>query len=56
VIDTSAIPIRYEAVSPNLDEKGLRLFAVSEALAAKRGGIAAVSAVSGIARSTIGLA
>jgi hypothetical protein len=32
----------------------LRLFAASEALAAKRGGIAAVSAVTGIARSTIG--
>jgi hypothetical protein len=54
VIDTAAIRIRYEAVSPNLDEKGLRLFAASEALAAKRGGIAAVSTVTGIARSTIG--
>ena len=54
MIDTAAIRIRYEAVSPNLDEKGLRLFAASEALAAKRGGIAAVSAVTGIARSTIG--
>ena len=39
---------------PNLDEKGLRLLAASEALAAKRGGIAAVSALTGIARSTIG--
>jgi hypothetical protein len=54
VIDTAAIRIRYEAVSPHLDEKGLRLFAAREALAAKRGGIAAVSAVTGIARSTIG--
>jgi hypothetical protein len=54
VIDTAAIRTRYDAVSPNLDEKGLRLFAASEALAAGRGGIIAVSAVTGIARSTIG--
>jgi hypothetical protein len=37
-----------------MDEKGLRLFAASEARAAGRGGIAAVFAVTGIARSTIG--
>jgi hypothetical protein len=54
VIDTAAIHIRYDAVSPTLDEKGLRFFAASEALAAGRGGIVAVSAVTGIARSTIG--
>ena len=52
--DNIAIRTRYDAVSPNLDEKGIRLFAASEALAAGRGGIAAVSAVTGIARSTIG--
>jgi hypothetical protein len=46
--------MRYDAVSPNLDEKGLRLFAASEALAAGRGGIVAVSEATGIARSTIG--
>jgi hypothetical protein len=46
--------MRYDAVSPNLDEKGLRLFAASEALAAGHGGIVAVSEVTGIARSTIG--
>jgi transposase len=54
VIDAVAIRTRYDAVSPNLDEKGLRLFAASEALAAGRGGIAVVSKVTGIARSTIG--
>jgi len=54
VIDTTAIRRRYDALSPNLDEKGLRLFAASEALAAGRGGIVAVSAATGIARSTIG--
>ena len=53
MIDASAIRIRYDAVSPTLDEKGLRFFAASEALAAGRGGIVAVSAVTGIARSTI---
>ncbi len=54
MIDEVAIRTRYDAVSPNLDEKGLRLFAASEALAAGRGGIAVVSKVTGIARSTIG--
>ena len=54
MIDAVAIRTRYDAVSPNLDEKGLRLFAASEALAAGRVGIAVVSKVTGIARSTIG--
>jgi hypothetical protein len=54
VIDTLAIRRRYEAVAPHLDERGLRLFAASEARAAGRGGIAAVSQTTGIARSTIG--
>ena len=44
MIDTSAIRQRYEAVAPHLDERGLRLFAASEARAAGRGGVAAVSA------------
>jgi hypothetical protein len=54
VIDRFAIQARYDVMSPHLDERGLRLFAASEALAAGRGGIAAVSAVTGVARSTIG--
>ena len=54
VIDVVAIRMRYEAVAGHLDERGLRLFAASEARAAGRGGIAAVSQVTGIARSTIG--
>jgi hypothetical protein len=54
VIDAVAIRMRYEAVAGHLDERGLRLFAASEARAAGRGGIAAVSQVTGIARSTIG--
>lgn len=54
VIDIAAIQARYHRMSPHLDERGLRLFAASEAAAAGRGGIAAVSAITGIARSTIG--
>jgi hypothetical protein len=54
MIDRAAIRARYDAVSPHLDEKGLRLFAASEARAAGRGGITAVSKETGIARSTIG--
>ena len=54
MIDFDAIRMRYEAVAPYLDERGLRLFAASEARAAGRGGIAAVSMLTGIARSTIG--
>lgn len=54
VFDVDAIRMRYEAVAGHLDERGLRLFAASEARAAGRGGIAVVSLVTGIARSTIG--
>jgi transposase len=54
VIDVAAIKLRYEAVSPVLDERGRRRFAAAEALTAGWGGIAAVSAATGIARSTIG--
>ena len=54
MIDLAAIKLRYETLSPVLDERGRRRFAASEALAAGRGGIAAVSQATGIARSTIG--
>lgn len=54
MIDADAIRMRYEAVAGHLDERGLRLFAASEARAAGRGGIALVSQLTGIARSTIG--
>jgi hypothetical protein len=54
VIDVAAIKLRYEALSPMLDERSRRRFAAAEALAAGRGGIAAVCAATGIARSTIG--
>jgi len=54
MIDTAAIRARYATLAPLLNERARRLFAASEALAAGRGGIAAVSRASGIARSTIG--
>jgi hypothetical protein len=53
VIDHAAIRLRYEALDPLLDERGRRRFAAAEALAAGRGGVAAVSSITGIARSTI---
>ena len=54
MIDVAAIKLRYEALSPVLDERGRRRFAAAEALSAGHGGIKAVSAATGIARSTIG--
>ena len=54
VIDEAAIRQRFEMLGPYLDERQRRVFATSEALAAGWGGIAAVSRITGIARSTIG--
>jgi len=54
MINTVAIRARYKTLAPFLNERARRLFAASEALAAGRGGIAAVSRAMGIARSTIG--
>jgi hypothetical protein len=54
VIDTALIRQRFETVAPFLDERGRRLVAASEAVAAGHGGIAAVAAATGIAPSTIG--
>ena len=54
MIDEAAIRRRFDTLGPYLDERQRRVFATSEALAAGRGGIAAVSRITGIARSTIG--
>ena len=54
MVDLAAIKARLDALAPFLDERGRRLFAASEARAAGRGGIEAVSRATGIARSTIG--
>jgi len=53
MIDSSAITARFDALSPFLDERERRLLAASEARAVGRGGVAAVSRATGIARSTI---
>ena len=54
MIDQDAIQARFNALGPFLNERDRRLFAASEARAAGRGGVAAVSRTTGIARSTIG--
>ena len=54
MIDSAAITARFDALAPFLDERERRLLAASEARAAGRGGVAAVSHATGIARSTIG--
>jgi transposase len=48
------IKARFEALAPHLDERTRRLFAATEAHAVGLGGVAAVSEVTGVARSTIG--
>ena len=53
MIDGQAIRQRWEAVSSLLDERGRRLFAAAEVRAAGRGGLAAVSSITGVARSTL---
>ena len=53
MIDTLAIRQRWKADGSKRDERGRRLFAASEARAAGWGGLAAVSSVTGLARSTI---
>src|SRR5580700_8038702 len=54
MIDVAAIRTRFAAVAPFVDERVRRLVAASEAKAAGRGGIAAASVATGVARSTIG--
>jgi hypothetical protein len=54
MIDWRGIEQRWEADGSKRDERGRRVFAASEARAAGRGGLAAVSRITGLARSTIG--
>lgn len=54
MIDRQGIERRWEADGSKRDERGRRVFAASEARAAGRGGVSAVSAITGLARSTIG--
>jgi Rhodopirellula transposase DDE domain len=53
MIDADAIRQRWEAVGWTLDERGRRLFAAAEVRTAAWGGLAAVSRITGLARSTI---
>src|SRR5512134_832356 len=54
MIDWAGIGQRWEADGSKRNERGRRVFAASEARAAGRGGVAAVSQITGLARSTIG--
>jgi hypothetical protein len=54
MVDREAIRQRWEVFGSKLDERGRRLFAAAEAKTAGRGGRAAVSVITGIARSTLG--
>jgi hypothetical protein len=54
VIDEAAIALRYAALAPVLDERGRRRFAAAEARTAGRGGVLALTRITGLARSTIG--
>jgi Rhodopirellula transposase DDE domain len=53
MIDADAIRQRWEAVGSKLDERGRRLLAACEVRTAGWGGLAAVSRITGLARSTI---
>jgi hypothetical protein len=51
--DEEAIRYRWESVGSRLDERGRRLFAAAEVRTAGWGGLAVVSRITGLARSTI---
>ena len=53
VIDVGNLSTRFLRIKPLLDERARRLFVANEALSLGRGGVTAVSAATGIARSTI---
>ena len=53
MIDEDAIQYRWDTVGSKLDERGRRLFAAAEARTAGWGGLAIVSRITGLARSTI---
>jgi len=53
MIDADAIRYRWDTVGRNLDERGRRMFAAAEVRTAGWGGLAVVSRITGLARSTI---
>ena len=52
MIDEDAIRYRWDMVGSKLDERGRRMFAAGEVRTAGRGGLAVVSRITGLARST----
>jgi hypothetical protein len=54
MIDREPIRQRWQAVGSKLDERGRRMFAAAEKRAVGRGGLAAVSEATGLARLTFG--
>jgi len=53
MIDEEAIQYRWDTVGCKLDERGRRMFAAAEVRTAGWGGLAVVSRLTGLARSTI---
>ena len=53
MIDQDGIRLRWETLGCKLDERGQRLFAANEVRAAGHGALKIVSAITGLARSTI---
>jgi len=53
VIDRAQLRRQFERIVPFLDERGRRLYAANEAVSLGYGGVTAVAAATGVARSTI---
>jgi Rhodopirellula transposase DDE domain len=53
MVDIERVRTQFQRIEPFLDERGRRLYAANEAMALGRGGVMAVAAATGIARSTI---
>jgi hypothetical protein len=53
MVDIERVRTPFQRIEPLLDERGRRFYAANEAMALGRGGVMAVAAATGIARSTI---
>src|SRR3954452_20732541 len=53
MVDVKAIKLRFQRLTPHLDERTRRLFAAAESEAIGRGGISAVATATGISRRVI---
>lgn len=52
-MDLERVREKFAALAPTLNERSLRIYSATEAVALGRGGITAISEISGLARSTI---